>query len=107
MGVENYHVIELVGEGSFGKVYKGRRKYTGQVSKSSLSKFIHPFSVNFASPVLTFRLCYFYSQTVAMKFIMKHGKSDKDIQNLRQEIEVLFPVFFMSLLLLNTSPLMF
>lgn len=57
MGVENYHVIELVGEGSFGKVYKGRRKYTGQ--------------------------------TVAMKFIMKHGKTDKDIQNLRQEIEIL------------------
>lgn len=23
-----------------------------------------------------------------MKFIMKHGKSEKDIQNLRQEIEV-------------------
>ncbi|KAB2598887.1 serine/threonine-protein kinase TIO-like [Pyrus ussuriensis x Pyrus communis] len=46
MGVENYHVIELVGEGSFGK-------------------------------------------TVAMKFIMKHGKSDKDIHNLRQEIEIL------------------
>ncbi|KAM1676868.1 hypothetical protein FF1_042213 [Malus domestica] len=57
MGVENYHVIELVGEGSFGKVYKGRRKHTGQ--------------------------------TVAMKFIMKHGKSDKDIHNLRQEIEIL------------------
>ncbi|KAK9665281.1 hypothetical protein RND81_14G102200 [Saponaria officinalis] len=57
MGVENYHVIELVGEGSFGKVYKGRRKYTGQ--------------------------------TVAMKFIMKHGKTDKDLHNLRQEIEIL------------------
>ncbi|KAJ7544459.1 hypothetical protein O6H91_09G079900 [Diphasiastrum complanatum] len=57
MGIENYHVIELVGEGSFGKVYKGRRKYTGQ--------------------------------TVAMKFILKHGKSDKDIDNLRQEIEIL------------------
>ncbi|KAH9310035.1 hypothetical protein KI387_037946, partial [Taxus chinensis] len=57
MGVENYHVIELVGEGSFGKVYKGRRKYTGQ--------------------------------TVAMKFILKHGKSEKDIENLRQEIEIL------------------
>ncbi|XP_061355510.1 uncharacterized protein LOC133300038 [Gastrolobium bilobum] len=56
MGVENYHVIELVGEGSFGKVYKGRRKYTGQ--------------------------------TVAMKFIMKHGKTEKDIHNLRQEIEL-------------------
>ncbi|KAJ9566754.1 hypothetical protein OSB04_002720 [Centaurea solstitialis] len=57
MGVENYHVIELIGEGSFGKVYKGRRKYTGQ--------------------------------TVAMKFILKHGKSEKDIHNLRQEIEIL------------------
>ncbi|KAL3635049.1 hypothetical protein CASFOL_022103 [Castilleja foliolosa] len=57
MGVENYHVIELVGEGSFGKVYKGRRKFTGQ--------------------------------TVAMKFIPKHGKSEKDILNLRQEIEIL------------------
>nr|GEY44227.1 serine/threonine-protein kinase TIO [Tanacetum cinerariifolium] len=57
MGVENYHVIELVGEGSFGKVYKGRRKFTGQ--------------------------------TVAMKFILKHGKTEKDIQNLRQEIEIL------------------
>ncbi|MCO5586124.1 hypothetical protein L7F22_040064 [Adiantum nelumboides] len=57
MGVENYHVVELVGEGSFGKVYKGRRKYTGQ--------------------------------TVALKFILKHGKSDKDIENLRQEIEIL------------------
>ena len=27
-------------------------------------------------------------QTVAMKFILKHGKTDKDIHNLRQEIEV-------------------
>lgn len=50
-------MIELVGEGSFGKVYKGRRKHTGQ--------------------------------TVAMKFIMKQGKSEKDIHNLRQEIEIL------------------
>jgi serine/threonine protein kinase len=32
-------VIELVGEGSFGKVYKGRRKYTGQVATSILLCF--------------------------------------------------------------------
>ena len=55
--MENYHVIELVGEGSFGKVYKGRRKHTGQI--------------------------------VALKFIVKHGKTEKDIRNLRQEIEIL------------------
>lgn len=29
-----------------------------------------------------------------MKFIMKHGKSDKDIHNLRQEIEVLLTFYF-------------
>ncbi len=28
-------------------------------------------------------------QTVAMKFILKHNKSEKDIENLRQEIEIL------------------
>ncbi|KAK7353923.1 hypothetical protein VNO80_19379 [Phaseolus coccineus] len=49
MGIENYHVIELIGEGSFGK-------------------------------------------TVAMKFIMKQGKTQKGIHKLRQEIEVRFSV---------------
>lgn len=83
MGVENYHVIELVGEGSFGKVYKGRRKYTGQVPASSFSKCFCFSRFPLTSVFLSSDL-----QTVAMKFIMKHGKSDKDIQNLRQEIEV-------------------
>ena len=56
-GMENYHVLQQVGEGSFGKVYKGRRKYCGQV--------------------------------VALKFIPKGGRSQKELKVLRQEIEIL------------------
>ena len=55
--MDKYLVLEHIGEGSFGKVYKARRKNTGF--------------------------------TVAMKFITKHGKSEKDIKNLRQEIKIL------------------
>ena len=55
--MQNYHRLERIGEGSFGRVFKGRRKCTGQ--------------------------------TVAMKFISKQGKQEKDIRNLRQEISIL------------------
>eukprot|EP00760_Papus_ankaliazontas_P004819 PhM_4_TR12180/c0_g1_i1/m.12855/K06228/FU; fused len=55
--MENYHILELVGEGSFGKVYKARRKLTGII--------------------------------VAMKFITKKGKSEKELKNLRMEIDIL------------------
>ena len=47
MPMEDYHVLEMCGEGSFGKVYKGRKRFTGQ--------------------------------TVALKFIQKHGKSEKEL----------------------------
>ena len=55
--MEKYHVLELIGEGSFGRVYKGRKKYTGHV--------------------------------VALKFIPKAGKAEKDLRNLRREIEIM------------------
>ncbi|XP_068679432.1 serine/threonine-protein kinase 36-like [Montipora foliosa] len=55
--MERYHVLELIGEGSFGKVYKGRKKYSGQV--------------------------------VALKFIPKVGRSEKELKNLQREIDIM------------------
>ncbi|XP_074255115.1 serine/threonine-protein kinase 36 isoform X2 [Saimiri boliviensis] len=55
--MEKYHVLEMIGEGSFGRVYKGRRKYSAQV--------------------------------VALKFIPKLGRSEKELRNLQREIEIM------------------
>ncbi|NXJ73953.1 STK36 kinase, partial [Trogon melanurus] len=55
--MEKYHVLEMIGEGSFGRVYKGRRKHSAQV--------------------------------VALKFIHKVGRSEKELKNLRREIEIM------------------
>ncbi|NWX12565.1 STK36 kinase, partial [Aegotheles bennettii] len=55
--MERYRVLEVIGEGSFGRVYKGRRKRSAQV--------------------------------VALKFIPKVGRSEKELKNLQQEIEVM------------------
>lgn len=54
--LQNYHVLEAIGEGSFGKVHKGRRKYTGKL--------------------------------VALKFISKSGRSEKELTGLLREIEI-------------------
>ncbi|XP_053298360.1 serine/threonine-protein kinase 36 [Pleuronectes platessa] len=55
--MNSYRVQELVGEGSFGRVYKGRNTCTGQV--------------------------------VALKFIPKVGRSEKELRSLRREIEIM------------------
>ncbi|XP_040842458.1 serine/threonine-protein kinase 36 [Ochotona curzoniae] len=55
--MEKYHVLEMIGEGSFGRVYKGRKKYSAQV--------------------------------VALKFIPKLGRSEKELKNLQREIEIM------------------
>ncbi|NXC76348.1 STK36 kinase, partial [Anhinga anhinga] len=55
--MERYHVLEMIGEGSFGRVYKGRRKRSAQV--------------------------------VALKFIPKVGRSEKELKNLQREIEIM------------------
>uniref|UniRef100_A0A3Q2E3Y6 non-specific serine/threonine protein kinase n=1 Tax=Cyprinodon variegatus TaxID=28743 RepID=A0A3Q2E3Y6_CYPVA len=55
--MDSYHVLNLVGEGSYGRVYKGRKKFTGQV--------------------------------VALKFMPKVGRSEKELRNLKREIEIM------------------
>ena len=55
--MEGYHILECIGEGSFGRVYKGRRKYSFDI--------------------------------VAMKFISKIGRSEKELLNLRKEIDIM------------------
>ncbi|XP_053327065.1 serine/threonine-protein kinase 36 [Spea bombifrons] len=55
--MEKYHVLHLIGEGSFGRVYKGRRKHSGEV--------------------------------VALKFIPKVGRSEKELRGLKREIQIM------------------
>nr|XP_061801869.1 serine/threonine-protein kinase 36-like [Nerophis lumbriciformis] len=55
--MNSYHTLELVGEGSFGRVHKGITKFTGQV--------------------------------VALKFIPKMGRSKKELQSLKKEIDIM------------------
>ena len=55
--MNDYNVLEFIGEGSFAKVYRGRKKYTGQI--------------------------------VALKFISKLNKSEKELKSLKYEIEIL------------------
>jgi len=76
-----YLVIELVGEGSFGKVYKARRRYTGQIVVRCSCCCARVRS-RARRPALT-------RPRQAIKFIAKHGKSEKELRALRQEIEIL------------------
>lgn len=55
--MDRYHVLEIIGEGSFGKVYKGRKKHTGHA--------------------------------VALKFIPKAGRAEKELKSLRREITIM------------------
>jgi len=69
--MNRYVVLDMIGEGSFGKVYKGRRRFSGHV--------------------------------VALKFISKRGKSEKDLRKLRSEIEILRTLDHPNIILLLDS----
>lgn len=72
--MEEYHVLSLIGEGSFGKVYKGRKKGSRQVGE-----FL-PFCA-------VLRCCN--AKVVALKFIPKQGKSADELHALQREITIM------------------
>ncbi|XP_061607500.1 serine/threonine-protein kinase 36-like isoform X1 [Phyllopteryx taeniolatus] len=55
--MDSYHVLAQVGQGSFGRVHKGMKRFTGQV--------------------------------VALKFMPKMGRSTKELQSLKKEIDIM------------------
>ena len=55
--MDRYQVLDIIGEGSFGRVYKGRLRFSGH--------------------------------TVALKFISKNGRGEKEIKNLKRELEIM------------------
>ena len=71
--MEEYHVLSVIGEGSFGKVYKGRKKESRQVESTLYCGVVN-------SPLL---------QVVALKFIPKHGKSEDELRALQREITIM------------------
>ena len=86
--MENYHIIELVGEGSFGKVGCWRRVPDSHLIIYSTCRLLQG-SLNVPKFQVYKGRRKYTGQIVALKFIAKFGKSDKDIKSLRQEIEIL------------------
>jgi fused-like protein len=66
--MEDYHILERIGEGSFGKVYRGRRKYSGQIvalkfvsKRGKNAKDLHNLREEVTERVCLLRLfIYFY-----------------------------------------------
>jgi len=47
--MDNYHLLEFIGEGSFAKVHRGRKKYTGQVNTQLVYFLLIKFHMDYES----------------------------------------------------------
>ena len=80
---------------SFGKVYKVRTRLFCLSCRPHAKQYVYLSSLHPANLTKTIFITMTQARrkntgfTVAMKFISKHGKSEKDVRNLRQEIGIL------------------
>ena len=77
--MEAYHILELIGEGSFGKVYKGRLKSS---KKASQDRYL-------AEPAWFQPLPPYHCQVVALKVMETGGKSAGELEALSREIQIM------------------
>lgn len=52
--MDQYHVLECIGEGSFGRVYRGRKRFTGKVICANTGiAYIHILHIDGGSQIHT------------------------------------------------------
>jgi fused-like protein len=79
--MEHYIKLEMIGEGAFGKVYKGQRKSTNQIV---------------AIKTITKKYTIFFN-------LFFRGKKEKELKNLRQEIDILRKLYHENIIQLLDS----
>ena len=112
--MENYHVLEIIGEGSFGKVYKGRKKYSSQVQTTvyiytmASNSLIYPLSLNhnfrmvyckkWSEVVLSYYFCLFYLRLLPWSSYQKLESLRKNWEIFEEKL-TLWEIYTMKILL--------
>ena len=84
------------GEGSFGRVYKARRRHTGAAMRAGWTQRKRWGADDARTHARA-------GHIVAMKVISKKGKSEKDVDSLRKELEIMRPLRHENIILMLDS----